>query len=307
MMPLWERANGRWRAILPALGVHARYLTGKNVPCPLCGEGRDRFRFDDKRGDGTWICSHCGAGQGLKLAMLYTGITDFREIAVKIEAVLGEAPREQARTERSEAAKRAALNELWMASRPVSAGDPVDLWMRHRGIALNAYPTCLRTCMRARHSGPPVTFHPAMLSMVSAPTGRPVMIHRTFLTAAGMKAPVEKVRMFCAGTVPHGSAVRLAPAAKMMGVAEGIETAIAAAQIFHLPVWAALSDRGIETFEPPADVNRVIIFGDNDANGVGQKAAYGLAARLAPRMTVEVRLPDVAGTDWNDVRLNVDA
>jgi autotransporter-associated beta strand protein len=29
-------------------------LSGRHVPCPFCG-GRDRFRFDDKNGAGTWI------------------------------------------------------------------------------------------------------------------------------------------------------------------------------------------------------------------------------------------------------------
>jgi putative DNA primase/helicase len=300
--PLWERCNGRWRSILPALGIHPRYLDGKNGPCPICG-GRDRWRFDNKRGAGTWICTHCGAGQGLKLAMMFMGIRDFKEIAVKIEAVLGEAPREQVRTERSEAAKRAALNELWMASRPVAAGDPVDNWMRRRGIALATYPTCLRTCIRARHSGPPVTFHPAMLAMVADPVGKPVMIHRTFLTLDGCKAAVGKVRMFCAGKVPPGSSVRLAPPDATMGVAEGIETALAAAQMFQVPVWAALSDRGVETFEPPAGTERLLIFSDNDRNGVGQKAAYALAARLSTKMKVDVSIPDQPDTDWNDVLL----
>jgi putative DNA primase/helicase len=91
MTPLWERANGRWRSILPALGIGARYLDGKNGPCPICG-GRDRWRFDDKRGDGTWICTHCGAGQGIRLAMMFTGVSDYKEIALKIEALLDEAP-----------------------------------------------------------------------------------------------------------------------------------------------------------------------------------------------------------------------
>jgi putative DNA primase/helicase len=304
--PLWERCNGRWRSILPALGIDPRYLDGKNGPCPLCRDGRDRWRFDNKRGDGTWICSHCGAGQGVKLAQRFTGLP-FPELARRIEVIIGEAPVEPRRTERSEAAKRAALNELWMASRPVAIGDPVDRWMRHRGIALSAYPACLRTCRRTRHSGPPVTFHPAMLAMVSAPTGKAVMIHRTFLTTDGRKAPVEKVRMFCAGKVPPGSAVRLAPSARIVGVAEGIETALAAGQMFQVPTWAALSDRGVETFEPPAEIKHLMIFGDNDRNGVGQKAAYALASRLASRMRVEVRIPDVVGADWNDVLLNAGA
>jgi putative DNA primase/helicase len=56
-----ELARGRWRAILPALGIHERYLTGRNTPCPMCG-GKDRFRFLDRRGqdgDGMWLCNQC--------------------------------------------------------------------------------------------------------------------------------------------------------------------------------------------------------------------------------------------------------
>jgi putative DNA primase/helicase len=182
--PLWERANGHWRSILPAIGIDPKFLTGKNGPCPLCG-GRDRWRFDNKRGDGTWFCNHCGAGQGIKLAMMYTGIADFKTIAEKIESVIGKATPEPPRRELSEDAKRAALNELWSAGRPVTVGDPVDLWMHRRGLGAPSYPTCLHTCMQVRHSGPPVTFHPAMLAKVTDATGRPVMIHRTFLTPTG--------------------------------------------------------------------------------------------------------------------------
>jgi putative DNA primase/helicase len=78
MMPLSERCNGRWRSILPALGIDPRFLTGRNCPCPICG-GKDRFRWDNKGGNGTFFCNQCGAGQGLKLAQLITGIRDFKE------------------------------------------------------------------------------------------------------------------------------------------------------------------------------------------------------------------------------------
>ena len=56
-------AQGQWRSILPALGVPAETLRNQHQPCPCCG-GRNRFRFDDKEGRGTFICSHWGNGGG---------------------------------------------------------------------------------------------------------------------------------------------------------------------------------------------------------------------------------------------------
>ena len=61
LIPTKERARGRWREILPALGIDPCYLTGHNCPCPMCG-GADRFRFIDRRGkdgDGMWVCNQC--------------------------------------------------------------------------------------------------------------------------------------------------------------------------------------------------------------------------------------------------------
>ena len=51
MMDTVNRARGRWREVLPALGVETRFLQNKHGPCPLCG-GRDRFRWDDRDGSG---------------------------------------------------------------------------------------------------------------------------------------------------------------------------------------------------------------------------------------------------------------
>jgi len=97
--------------------------------------------------------------------------------------------------------------------------------------------------------------------------------------------------------------VRLAFPDDVLGVAEGIETALAAAQLFGIPTWSALDAGGVERFEPPAEVERLIVFGDNDVNGAGQRAAYALAARLSGRLKIEVKIPEKPGTDWNDVLL----
>lgn len=63
--------RGRWREILPALGIPTEYLTNRHGPCPGCG-GRDRYRFDDREGRGTFVCGGGGdtlTGDGFDLLM----------------------------------------------------------------------------------------------------------------------------------------------------------------------------------------------------------------------------------------------
>ena len=298
---LQERARGRWQGILPAIGISENFLKRKNGPCPMCG-GKDRWRFTDIDGKGTWYCNNCHGGNGIALVMKFTRLP-FKEAARRIESAIGEVPCTPHRKERSEQQKRDALNALWRDSRPVCPNDPVDRWLRGRGVGMQNYPKCLRIGMRIRHSGPPVTWHPAMLAMVTDSSSKPSTIHKTYITDEGTKAPVEKVRMFCAGRVPAGGAVRLTPPAAILGVAEGIETALAAIKIFSIPTWSALNAGGVERFEPPIETERLIIFGDNDQNGVGQRATYALAARLSGRLQLEIRIPEKPDTDWNDVLL----
>lgn len=300
------RTRGRWFAVLSKLGVDTSYLRNKHGPCPVCG-GTDRFRWDDKNGDGTFYCNQCGPGSGIDLVMRVRGLP-FREAAVLIEGVIVDHPSlfpgrgfSVPRPVRSDASIRDGLNALWSSGEPVRLGDPVDLWLHHRGISLPDYPTSLRTALGVYHRGPPATFHPVMLARVTDPSGRPCNLHKTYLSTTGTKARVEPVRMFCPGKMPPGSAVRLAPAGPVLGVAEGIETALAAQLLFGFPVWACLSAGHLTTFEPAIGTQRLVICGDNDADGTGQRAAYTLASRLATRLSLDVRIPDNADTDWNDV------
>jgi putative DNA primase/helicase len=143
---LGERARGRWHGILPALGIDRRFLKKKNGPCPMCG-GKDRWRFTDINGKGTWWCNNCHGGNGVALVMQFTGLP-FREAAERIERVIGEAPREEKRAERSEEDRRAALNKLWSSGQSVRPDDPVDRWLHGRGVGMQNYPRCLRVGMR---------------------------------------------------------------------------------------------------------------------------------------------------------------
>lgn len=69
-----QAARGQWREILGTMaGLDPRQLTDKHQPCPAC-DGHDRYRFDDKDGEGTYYCNGCGAGSGLDLLIKVTGL-----------------------------------------------------------------------------------------------------------------------------------------------------------------------------------------------------------------------------------------
>jgi hypothetical protein len=130
----------------------------------------------------------------------------------------------------------------------------------------------------------------------------PLSIGRNCTT--GTKAPLSAPKKLMAGKPVAGAAVRLFPVAACLciaeEIAEGIETALAAAQLYGAPVWSCISAAGIQSFEPPEGTRELIIFGDNDTNFVGQTAAYAAANRLKRRaFVVTVKTPSTAG-DWLD-------
>ncbi|MBF0140072.1 MAG: AAA family ATPase [Magnetococcales bacterium] len=85
-----QAANGNWPRIHAALGLAPQFLSKIHGPCPFCG-GKDRFRYDDKEGRGTFICAQCGAGDGLALAarLLGHGKQDFGKTLAAVAGVLG--------------------------------------------------------------------------------------------------------------------------------------------------------------------------------------------------------------------------
>jgi putative DNA primase/helicase len=305
--PIWERARGRWPSILTAVGVPSKALRNKHGPCPMCG-GKDRFRFDDKGGGGTWICSQCGAGNGVQLVQHFMR-TDFRGAALEIEKHIDAAPVMPERNgQRADDGKmREAMTALWQRAKPITLSDPAGQYL-HRRVGLDAFPSALRYAEDERYTdaGQRATWHPAMIARVDPSDearagGERAALHRTYLAADGHKADVASPRKMM-GAMPTGAAVRLMPHGDVLGIAEGIETAFAASQLFGVPVWAALTADLLQAWEPPASVSTVMIFGDNDTSLTGQSAAFGLGRRLKTKgLTVSVEIPIRVGTDWNDV------
>ncbi|MCJ2131480.1 toprim domain-containing protein [Methylobacterium sp. E-045] len=299
--PLAERARGRWRNLLPLVGVDSRFLSGKQGPCPMC-DGKTRFRFDDLEGRGTWICNACGAGDGAELAMRVLGL-DFRALAKRIDPLLGEAAQRPVKPTRSQDDCRRSMNDLWRTSHAVTCDDPVGRYLFRR-VGLTNVPACLRCADRLRYQDDVVSYHPAMIAMVMGHDGIPATLHRTYLAPGGTKADVEVPRRLMPGTIPDGAAIRLFDPAPVLGIAEGIETAFAAASLFGVPCWAAVSSTMLAKWIPPEDVREIIVFGDSDQKFAGQASAYSLAHRLAMKgWPVRVELPALAGADWNDVLL----
>ena len=296
-------AKGKWRGILLTLGLPEGYLKDRHGPCPLCG-GKDRFRWDNKDGSGSYICGQCGAGDGMKLAMEYTSKT-FAEVAREIDEMVGNLKPETPRPQMTDEDRRGILRDTYKATRRVQPGDLVHRYLEARGVEELIYPDALRFAPALRDGNGGV--RPCMVAMVSGPDGKPVSMHRTFLRPDGLaKAEMASPRKMMPGELPEGACVRLGEYVPggPLGVSEGIETALSASAIYQMPVWAAISASILAKWTPPDGCEEVAIFGDNDPKFGGQAAAWSLAHRLAVKgLTVSVHIPPQAGTDWNDVYL----
>lgn len=297
-----DEAQGKWRSILPQVGVSRDFLTGKHGPCPICPEpGKDRFRFTDRGGRGEWICSKCGAGDGVSLVMKING-WEFREAARAIGKLVGSASVIQIRTGRAPDDVRKEMNTIWRSGRPLDEVQATSMWWQYRTGVLPLSKDLRGVnslyCQGAGH-------HPAMIALVRDLEGKPINMHRTYLDDLGHKADIPEPRRVMDIAMPKGCAVRLADHAEILGIAEGLETSVCCQQMFEMPVWAALNARNMSEWTPPEGVQKVVIFGDNDRSYTGQWASYNLAMKLTvKKIEVEVRIAPTDGMDWNDVYLS---
>lgn len=339
-----DRADGYWPQILEHAGCPPSVLNKQHQSCPFCG-GTDRFRFADK-GKGLWVCVKCTDSKyesGLSFLMNILGLKDYKEAAKWVHGYFdgsnaqGEGfqrilpPQSSETPEEIEARKRyrvQKMRDLIAQTRPVSGSDPVSLYLESRVPGLRGltipqgirYHPNLEYWEAEQNQSKPVLRgrFPAMVVAGYDPLGKLVQVHKTYLTPDGRKAPVTNVKKTDVGVGSNSFALRMMevqPTDSVLGVSEGIETGLASALMYDIPVWPCHSSSILSNFVLPevlkAQIKRLVIFGDNDRptpRRDGQLVNTGLAAARiladrcrAEKLRVTIVRPAAIGTDMCDL------
>ena len=173
-----------------------------------------------------------------------------------------------------------------------------ETYLQHRGCAMPPRDSHLRYL-------PPDDQHPPTLcaAVTDAITAKPLSLHRTRLAPDGRgKAGTDADRLLLKGHRKQGGVIRLWPDDAVHGglaIAEGIETALAAAHVYA-PVWAAIDAGNLASFPVLAGIEALTVIADHD--DVGQRAAEACAKRWdAAGREVYIVTPTEAGADVADV------
>ncbi len=261
-------------------------------PCPVAGHGKGRGDVNPSlsisAGDRAELLVHCFAGcDPIDI------IASLRELSGGIGEERSHVPSAQASSFRSKTTSHAARS-IWNRGTLLSAS-VAEVYLRSRG--LSATSPELRFLHGERHPLFKDRCLPTLLAALRGGDGRITAVQRTYLTSSGEKAHICPARTSIGRL--DASAVQLTPASQTLGLAEGVETALAAHQLFGVPVWAACGARLHRVALPPS-VRRVILFADNDAPGL-ETAHRALDTLKEAELEGLIRTPDQEGWDWADV------
>lgn len=294
-------------AILAALG---------HAPEAIDPDKLHRFATSDRRGDSSGWCklfadSRAGVFGDFRSGRTETwrstgrsAVTPAQRAAFARQVAQAAAER-QAEQHRAWARNAERVAALWRECVPLVPGDPVTLYLKRRGFAgVWPLPECLRyhRALPYWHDADKLGTYPAMVAPLVAPDGRVVALHRTYLMADGRKADVPSVKKLIgvSGSLDGACIPLFKPAHGKIGIAEGIETALAAWCASSVPTVASYCAGNLAAWQWPAGVPRLVIFADNDK--AGTEAADKLRQRArAAWLYVNVVAPTEPGSDWCDV------
>jgi hypothetical protein len=143
---------------------------------------------------------------------------------------------------------------------------------------------------------------PALVAALQAPDRRLAAVQLTFLQEDGTKAPLSEPRW------THGAlgeaAARLGPVDIVLGIAEGVEDALAASQLSQVSCWASIGAGRMHRVLVPAAVREIHIFADDDEAGLKAAERTTRVHRDCGRRVV-LRLPPAGLKDWGEVASTV--
>lgn len=285
---------GKWDAVYRELGIPASLLDKRAHKCPYCKERTPGgLRFADN-GEQFGRFYHGSRRFNPPDMLMHAFGVSVAEAMEMIESVIGKGDVEADRSEWAKARNRLRLID----QQAIRGGRDVEAYLASRGLEPVDY--LKQGVVRTDRE------YTSMLAKLLSPDGQALTFHATLLEG-GRKASCDpnKRLLGCGGQSLSGGAMRLMPATEVLGVAEGIESALAASKLHGIPVWACGNTALLSSFRPPPNVNHLVIFADNDANSAGQLAAHQLKHRLFDTVPlIDVEIPPRVGTDFADVLLD---
>ncbi|MES2989409.1 MAG: CHC2 zinc finger domain-containing protein, partial [Pseudomonadota bacterium] len=303
-----ERARARGLDVIGAEVKLKRVPGGLHAGC--CVFHHERTPSFYVYPDGHFHCFGCGAhGDAINFVMRLRGLAFQAAIAslldmperyqiVRTTRLHAPAPRE------NDSGTADRVRAILAECGPVVDGTAAWLYLWSRGLkpspALLAHPALF-----CSEIGGPL---PALVAPLVGGLGETSAVQRIWCKGsveydgtncqADARAPLV-TRKKTLGVMSDG-AVRLQPAGAVLGLAEGVETALAASQLYRVPVWAVCGAARLGHVAITPDVKILMIFGDNGATG------HDLAERAAALwrergMACQIAYPPERFGDFNDM------
>ncbi len=272
--------------------------------CPFHAERTPSFTVNDAMGFGH--CFGCGWHGDIIRFVMDRQSCGFREAYHRLANddlptwTPAERAKAQAEQRLEDLAKEQDARQFYKESVPI-AGSPGDTYFRARGITI-AMTEFVRFGMvpswRNPDTGEWGRKRPAVICGAQDATGAVVGIQRIFFKNDDPRLGKKDCKLSL-GTI-RGSALRLAPAAPCIIMAEGPEDGLSIVQEGPgLPVWVPFGTSMMPQVVFPPVVRQVIIAGQN--NTAGKVAANKAAIALGERgLEVRFAWPASRFDDWND-------
>lgn len=327
-------SNFGWDSIYryyPALDEAMKKGT-RSQPCPKTGDGVTKFRFfKDVITTGGGYHNDVGAlPDGIELLAWFTRQSKFDVLKDLVDILGGDAKTYSQPThnkpqasrsycEPAEAARRSALiKKVYSESVPVS-GTLAETYLKSRGIKSfsDSFLEEVGNNLRFHPSLPykedddsPWLRFPALLAIVRDKNGKPLTLHRTFLSSDGLsKAPISRPKMILApprdmrgGYILLDHPTQLPDGGHFISLAEGIENGLSVREGAGCPTWVGISDKLLAMVNLPSSVRVCAVYSDIEESGAGANAANSFKEKN-PSVDVMNIMPrsELSKVDWNDI------